>query len=104
MITDNVKRVQSEYVDIGYTLGMSDRTIIRRIILPASAPAVWDTLRITLGWAWTYVIVAALRKFPAPPAPSPHSHGHRRWGWLAAVGMMLTATTGWLFYWLAFVA
>jgi putative membrane protein len=53
---------------------------------------------------WAYVIFAAFRKFPAPPAPSPHSHSHRRWGWLAAVGMTLTATTGWLFYWLAFVA
>ncbi len=29
---------------------------------------------------------------------------HRRWGKLAAIDMLLTALTGWLFYWMAFVA
>lgn len=53
---------------------------------------------------WIYVVAAALRKFPSPPAPSPHSQSHRRWGWIAAIGMMLTATTGLVFYWLGFVA
>lgn len=53
---------------------------------------------------WVMVIVQALRKFPHPPAPGPHSATHRRWGWMAAIGMTLTACTGWVFYWLAFVA
>jgi NitT/TauT family transport system permease protein len=60
LVQDNVKRVPREYVDIGYTLGMKDRTVLRRVILPASAPAIWDTLRITLGWAWTWLVVAEL--------------------------------------------
>ncbi len=60
LVMDNVKRVPREYVDIGYTLGMKDRTVLRRVILPASAPAIWDTLRITLGWAWTWLVVAEL--------------------------------------------
>jgi NitT/TauT family transport system permease protein len=60
LVMDNVKRVPREYVDIGYTLGMKDRTVLRRIVLPASAPAIWDTLRITLGWAWTWLVVAEL--------------------------------------------
>jgi NitT/TauT family transport system permease protein len=60
LVMDNVKRVPREYVDIGYTLGMKDRTLLRRIVLPASAPAIWDTLRITLGWAWTWLVVAEL--------------------------------------------
>ena len=57
---DNVKRVPREYVNIGYTLGMKDRTVLRRVVLPASGPAIWDTLRITLGWAWTWLVVAEL--------------------------------------------
>lgn len=53
---------------------------------------------------WIYVIVQALRKFPSPPLPGSHSLSHRRTGWLAAAGMLLTAVTGSVFYYLAFVA
>ncbi|MDX1946790.1 MAG: DUF420 domain-containing protein [Pirellulaceae bacterium] len=53
---------------------------------------------------WIFVVVQALRKFARPPAPGPHSHSHARWGWLASIGMALTAVTGWIFYWMAFVA
>jgi hypothetical protein len=53
---------------------------------------------------WVLVVVQALRKFPSPPVPAAHSRWHRRFGWLAAAGMLLTAATGWAFYWLAFVA
>jgi hypothetical protein len=53
---------------------------------------------------WVVVVVQALRKFPTPPLPGPHSRWHARYGWLAAIGMVLTALTGWTFYWLAFVA
>ena len=53
---------------------------------------------------WIYVIVAALRRFPNPPAPNEHSRAHRRWARLAALGMFGTTVTGWVFYWLAFVA
>jgi uncharacterized membrane protein YozB (DUF420 family) len=53
---------------------------------------------------WVAVVVRAWRGFPDPPRPAPHSAWHRRWGWAAMVGMALTALTGWIFYWLAFVA
>ena len=60
MVMDNVKRVPREYVDIGRTLGMRESSILLRIVIPASAPALWDTLRITIGWAWTWLVVAEL--------------------------------------------
>jgi uncharacterized membrane protein YozB (DUF420 family) len=53
---------------------------------------------------WIWVVVQALRKFSRPPTPGPHSRWHARTGWLAAAGMTLTAVTGWIFYWMAFVA
>jgi hypothetical protein len=53
---------------------------------------------------WIVVVAAALRKFAVPPRPGAHSRWHARMGWLAAGGMFFTAVTGWLFYWLAFVA
>jgi NitT/TauT family transport system permease protein len=64
MVMDDVKRVPREYIDIGYTLGLKDPSILLRVIFPASAPAIWDTLRITLGWAWTWLVVAELVAAP----------------------------------------
>lgn len=53
---------------------------------------------------WIYVIAQALRRFSSPPLPGEHSRQHVFWGRLAAIEMSLTAITGWIFYWLAFVA
>ncbi len=53
---------------------------------------------------WAFVIFDALRKFPRPPQPSLYSRRHKFWGWLAAGEMTMTAVTGWVFYWMAFVA
>ncbi len=60
LVMDNVKSVPREFVNVGYTLGLKDGAILRKVILPASAPAIFDTLRVTLGWAWTYLVVAEL--------------------------------------------
>jgi NitT/TauT family transport system permease protein len=60
LIMDNVKTVPHDLIKVGYTLGMSRLEILRDIILPASLPGIWDTFRITLGWTWTYLVVAEL--------------------------------------------
>jgi NitT/TauT family transport system permease protein len=60
LVMDDVKRVPRELIDIGYTLGLGDLAILRRIIVPSAAPAIWDTLRISLGWAWTWIVLAEL--------------------------------------------
>ncbi|MDA1050952.1 MAG: DUF420 domain-containing protein [Planctomycetota bacterium] len=53
---------------------------------------------------WIFVIVRALKKFPKPAAPCEYSSRHIVWGRTAAGAMLMTAVTGWAFYWLAFVA
>lgn len=58
---------------------------------------------VTTAVLWIAVILRALRRFPSPPVPGPHSRSHLLWGKLAAIDMTLTAVTGWVFYWLAFV-
>jgi len=60
LVMDNVKRVPHELVDVGRTLGMRDPSLLARIIVPSAAPAIWDTLRISLGWAWTWIVLAEL--------------------------------------------
>ena len=59
---------------------------------------------IPTAFLWTFVIVQALRHFPRPTGPNAYSARHRRWARIAAIEMALTAATGWLFYYLAFVA
>jgi len=53
---------------------------------------------------WVVVIVAALRRFASPPVPNEYSSRHRRIARLAAIDMVCTAVSGWVFYVLAFVA
>jgi len=60
MIAVTVGATRRDLVEAAYTLGASDRGIIRRVLLPSSAPEIAEILRLVLGWAWTYVIVAEL--------------------------------------------
>jgi len=60
LVMDNTKRVPMELVNIGRTLGIRDSGILVRIVVPSAAPLIWDTLRISLGWAWTWVVLAEL--------------------------------------------
>lgn len=53
---------------------------------------------------WIVVIIRALRNFPKPPAPTAHSKTHSRLGWLATICFVLTAFTGWGWYYVAFAA
>lgn len=60
LIMDNVKTVPRELIQISSTFGLSKWEILRHVILRAAMPGIWDTFRITLGWAWTYLVVAEL--------------------------------------------
>ncbi len=52
--------------------------------------------------AW--VTWEALTRFPVPPTPGPHGPRHRLMARVAALDLVLTALTGAIFYWLAFVS
>lgn len=60
MVAVAVGGIRRDLVEAAYTLGASDTGIVRRVLLPGSAPAIAEILRLVLGWAWTYVIVAEL--------------------------------------------
>ena len=60
MVAVTVGATRRDLVEAAYTLGARDRGIIRRVLLPSSAPEIAEILRLVLGWAWTYVIVAEL--------------------------------------------
>lgn len=60
LIADDTKRVPREFIEIGYTLGAKPRQITRDIVLRSMLPSMVDNLRITLGWCWTWIIIAEI--------------------------------------------
>jgi NitT/TauT family transport system permease protein len=60
MVAVSVASVRRDLVEAALTLGARDRGILGRVLIPSSAPDIAEILRLVLGWAWTYVIVAEL--------------------------------------------
>ncbi len=60
MVAVVAKNVHKDLLETAYTLGAKRFQVIRKVLLPASLPGIVDTLRIIVGWAWTYIIVAEL--------------------------------------------
>ncbi len=60
MVAVIVGSVRLDLVEAAYTLGARRKGIVFRVLLPAAAPQIAESLRLVLGWAWTYVIVAEL--------------------------------------------
>jgi NitT/TauT family transport system permease protein len=60
MLSEDVARVPMPQVETARTLGATGREVVGLVLLRSAMPAMFDTLRITLGWAWTYLVVAEL--------------------------------------------
>jgi NitT/TauT family transport system permease protein len=60
LVMDNVKSVPRDFINLGRTLAMPEWRILKGIVLPSAMPAIWDSMRISLGWAWTWLVVAEL--------------------------------------------
>jgi NitT/TauT family transport system permease protein len=52
--------VPQEFIESANTLGLSRWKIIRKVVLPFAMPALWDDMRISAGWAWSYLVLAEL--------------------------------------------
>jgi NitT/TauT family transport system permease protein len=60
MVAEDVRRVPMAQIEAAQTMGASTRELVEKVILPSAKPALLDTLRVTMGWAWTYLVVAEL--------------------------------------------
>lgn len=60
MISDVVRGVSKDLLNASYTLGASRRDVLIHVLAPASMPGILSALRVTMGWAWTYLVVAEL--------------------------------------------
>jgi NitT/TauT family transport system permease protein len=60
LVADDTRRVPQEYVETAYTLGARPRQILTDVAFRSMLPSLVDNLRITLGWCWTYLIIAEI--------------------------------------------
>lgn len=60
LIKDDADNVPRIYFDIARTLGASTRQLLRDVLVPYLLPQIYDRLRVTLGWCWTYLVIAEL--------------------------------------------
>ena len=60
MVQDTVGTVPGDLLKAAYTLGAGGPAVYTKVILPASMPGIMDNLRICIGWAWTYLVIAEL--------------------------------------------
>jgi binding-protein-dependent transport system inner membrane component len=60
MIADDAMSVSEDLLSAGYTLGTTKWQTITKILIPAMLPRALDTLRMMIGWAWTYLVVAEM--------------------------------------------
>lgn len=60
LIADIVANTRRDLVDTALTLGANRKQIIAKVIVPSSLPGIWDSFRIMIGAAWTFVIIAEI--------------------------------------------
>jgi NitT/TauT family transport system permease protein len=60
MVAENVRLVPMAQIEAALTMGATRYEMIRLVLAQSARPAILDTLRITMGWAWTYLVVAEL--------------------------------------------
>ncbi len=60
VVANTTRSVDFALIQAAQTLGASHRQLLLRVVVPAALPALYRDLRILLGWAWTYLVVAEL--------------------------------------------
>ncbi|MEN3368479.1 MAG: NitT/TauT family transport system permease protein [Verrucomicrobiota bacterium] len=111
MFYDSALIARRSYGAAAFSLKWRQWDEIRNIAIPGSAPQVFDSSRICLGWAWTYLVVAEL-------LGAPHGIGYaiiraqrylatdRIFAYVIVIGLMgvltdrvLRYVRGWVFAW-----
>jgi NitT/TauT family transport system permease protein len=60
IVANTTRLVEHSLLEAAQTLGASNRQLITRVVVPAILPNLYRDMRILIGWAWTYLVVAEL--------------------------------------------
>lgn len=60
LIADIVISTRRELVEAALTLGATGKDIITKVVFSNALPGIWDSFRLMIGAAWTFVIIAEI--------------------------------------------
>lgn len=60
IISNTTRKLDPSLLEAAQTLGAKNRALLMKVVIPGILPDLYRDLRILLGWAWTYLIVAEL--------------------------------------------
>lgn len=60
MVCDTVSGIEKNMINAARTLGANKLQVYTEVIFPAALPGLMDDFRLTIGWAWTYLVVAEM--------------------------------------------
>lgn len=60
VIANTTRQLDTSLLEAAQTLGANRKRLLARVIVPGILPNLYRDMRILLGWAWTYLIVAEL--------------------------------------------
>jgi NitT/TauT family transport system permease protein len=60
IIANTTRRIDPSLLEAAQTLGASRRQLLFKVIVPGVITDIYADMRVLLGWAWTYLIVAEL--------------------------------------------
>jgi NitT/TauT family transport system permease protein len=60
VVSNTTRKLDASLLEAAQTLGAGNRSLLFRVVIPGILPDLYRDMRILLGWAWTYLIVAEL--------------------------------------------
>lgn len=60
MVQAAAHSVRNDFYEAAVMLGAPRQALIARVLWPAALPQIFDSYRVCIGWAWTYLIVAEI--------------------------------------------
>ncbi|MDQ8180565.1 ABC transporter permease [Pelagicoccus sp. SDUM812005] len=60
VVANTTREIDRSLIEASQTLGADRRNILLRVIVPGILPQLYNDLRILLGWAWTWLVIAEL--------------------------------------------
>ena len=60
VVANTTRKLDPSLLEAAQTLGAKNKSMLFRVVVPGILPDLYRDVRILLGWAWTYLIVAEL--------------------------------------------
>ena len=60
IVANTTRSVDGALLQAAQTLGANRFQLLKSVVIPAALPSLYRDMRILLGWAWTYLVVAEL--------------------------------------------